>query len=134
MAAIVPARGLDPGEMVTQYGAVQGGRGEASAFHTCPRPVIDYDGLSASVGHWTSEEASQLVRGRASGTPEDDRVRYSTVGKLEKAGFTVTHKPNRRNPNHILVTHSRYGVAWPNEVEEAFSMCFDVTTEGGTHV
>ena len=75
-----------------------------------------------------------LVRGRPSGTPEDDRVRYSTVGKLRDAGFIVTHKPNRKNPNHILVTHSSHGVDWPIELEETFSMCFDVDAEGGAHV
>jgi hypothetical protein len=76
MAATVPVRKLDPSEDVTQYGAVPSSGDEAEAFRTCPRPVRDIDGLSACVGRLTAEEASKLVRGGASGTPADDRVRY----------------------------------------------------------
>ena len=127
---LVPIRALRRDEIVTQYDAVTRAGGEVGAFRKCPRPS-DHDGLSAMVGRYTAEEASLLVRGRPSGTPEDDRVRYSTVARLHDQGFVVTHKPSRKNPNHILVTHSRHGVVWPKDLEETFRMCFDVTVEGG---
>jgi hypothetical protein len=66
-----------------------------------------------------------MIRGRASLTPADDRVRYTTVGRLRQAGFVPRHKPNRLNPNHIVVVHETEGTDWNDEVVLAFTMCFD---------
>ena len=66
-----------------------------------------------------------VIRRRPSFTPGDDRVRYTTVGALRRAGFVPTHKPSRLNPNHIVVVHSEQSVDWDADVIRAFTMCFD---------
>jgi hypothetical protein len=121
----IPPRELEDHESVTQYGVISSS-GPKDPFRDRPRKGTDSDGISLIVGRYSTEESSILIRGRPSFTPEDDRVRHTTIGTLRRAGFVPRHKPNRLNPNHIVVVHETQGVDWNGDAVLTFTMCFDM--------
>lgn len=113
----VPPRDIGDDEVLTQYGQQDV---DTEAFHCAPR-AVDRDGLSLIAGTLTVEEACQMVhRGRC---VEHDKcgVRHTTAGRLRRAGFVLLHTPNKRNPNHVSVTH---GVNWDDDAAASFNLCF----------
>ncbi|WP_193607146.1 hypothetical protein [Nocardioides lijunqiniae] len=94
-----------------------------------PKPK-DFDGVSVLRGHLGTLEAAGFVR-RARWAYPGDRVRYSNVGKLREAGFTVTFSPSRNIPIHVSVSCE---AEWDQNLSDQFDACFGEvsdTYEGG---
>jgi hypothetical protein len=77
------------------------------------------DGLSIVVGYVAAEDLGPLIGQTSSG------ARYSTVGKLRRAGFTVQHSPSQENLNHATVSVKG---DWTPEQGHAFNTCFGQPT------
>ena len=114
-------------ETLTQYGT-EGDRGKA-VFYS--RRKEGQPGLSILRGTKSAEEAAAAVRGRSGIMLGRDRVRYTTVGKLRKAGFEVIHTPTRVNWEHCSVVllgpdgTLDEDAEWSDEVSSRFNACFD---------
>jgi hypothetical protein len=113
-------------ETLTQYGT-EGEPGRPT-FHS--RRKEGQPGLSILRGKKSPAEAAAVVRGRSGIMPSRDRARYTTAGKLRKAGFEVIHTPTRLMWGHCSVVLLGSGGAldeeteWSDEVSSRFNGCF----------
>ena len=109
----IVSRAIDDEEELTQYGTT------TDRFRNEPRWLRE-DAVSLLLGGWHPLAASQKVRGIAleDGT---DAARYTTAGTLRARGFSVTHAPGRKNPDHVVVS---FDGVWDEQVCEAFDECF----------
>jgi hypothetical protein len=82
--------------------------------------------MSVIVGRTSLSDAVLMVNiGDAAGPA--DAVRYAQVKDLKAEGFTVTHKPSRRMPEHAGV----FGPdPWDREVLKKFDRCFSEYVTG----
>lgn len=123
--ATVDPRPIADGEELTQYGTT------TEPFRNEPRWWKE-SAVSLVLGGWDPLAAGEIVRGWAldDGT---DAARYTTAGTLRSKGFTVTHRPTKRNSEHVTVTVDG---AWDVSVCQAFDGCFGVIEvgEGGRYV
>jgi hypothetical protein len=103
-------RGIEDDEVLTHYGIDM-------AFRTTPRWRIEAS-MSLILGRLTGEEAGNRVLKRAIGDGHDS-ARYTTAGKLRRAGFVVEHTPHVKNPDHVSV---RREGSWD---DEPFDGCFN---------
>ena len=115
---ILPAR-LPADEVLTQYGRKNPG---VPTFRDQPRIDRDSGQLSMIRGRMSVEKATRLVCDRR---PDGrDRVRYTTVGRLEKGGFGVGLSPTIRNPYHVSVGVPGGARRWTVEQVQAFVSAF----------
>lgn len=116
------SRRLQDGESLTQYGSSQpmtAGR----VFRA--RPRSSEKDLSLLAGRLTPVAAATAVTG---GAAPGSFARYTTVGKLRRAGFTVLHTPSRKLQNHVSV---EYSGEWDDDVDTRFDACFTKPLGGG---
>ena len=95
-----------------------------------PRPG-DLDGLSLLRGALTANEAAGYVRRHVNAAYDDDRVRYTYVGRLRAAGFEVVAAPSKRIAIQVSVSR---GAGWSDQARADFNACFigDVDAQEGT--
>lgn len=116
--AQLPTRVLADDEELTQYGSKANPAHDDKPFRQKLRER-DEGSVSLMIGHCTPTEAA-LAIGQFS-AHHGDGARYTTVGELRGAGFTVTHTPNRRNPDHVSVAAKG---DWTPERGNEFAKCF----------
>jgi hypothetical protein len=109
-------RDLADEEQVSHYGkrepALPCCQGKCHFRHLLRRTEKD---LSIVVGFVPVDQLGPKIGQPSSG------ARYSTVGKLREAGFTVLHTPTRENPDHGSV----YAKGdWTPQCGQAFNACF----------
>lgn len=112
-------RALADDEQLTQYGSNTNPTSEGLPFHQKPRPK-DEGSLSMILGRYTPQQASQAIG--LFRTLDGDGARYTTVGDLRRAGFTVTHSPTARNADHVSVSAPN---GWTSQHAEEFNKCFN---------
>lgn len=115
----LPIRTLADSQELTQYGSSTNPAHDDKPFRQKLRER-DQGSVSLMTGHCTPEEAS-LATGHIAAQPGDG-ARYTTAGELRAAGFTVTHSPTRRNPDHVSVAAPG---DWSVDCGEEFAKCFD---------
>jgi hypothetical protein len=106
---VVEPRTIEDEEELTQYGTT------TEPFRNEPRWWKE-QAVSLIAGGWHPLAAAQKVRGFAleDGT---DAARYAKAGALRAAGFTVAHKPTKRNDDHVSVSRADWDA-------KAFDDCF----------
>lgn len=114
----LPVRVLADGEELTQYGSSTNPAHDDKPFRQKLRER-DEGSVSLMIGHCTPTEAALSVGHLA--PHRGDGARYTTVGELRGAGFTVTHSPNPRNPGHVSVAAEG---DWTAERGSEFAKCF----------
>ncbi len=105
---------LEASDEVTQYGLVK-----ATGPDFKIAPVADQRSLSLIHGRVDPDGAARLVMNRAG--RRRDAVRFSTIGKLQEAGFVVVRAPLDWFREHLEV----YGEGnWDDNDSERFNDCF----------
>lgn len=113
---------------LTQYGTLSPAFTEHAQPHFRKAPRADERDVSLLAGRLTDREAAMAVRQEF--IAWRDIVRYTTVERLQNAGFQVRSTPSRLIPNHVSV---EYDGDWTDDVDVArrFNDCFDQPAEGG---
>lgn len=112
----LPDQLQDDGTLVTQFGTTQW-------FKDCP-PSPEIWELSLQIGRHPPEEMAKRVGRRPNN--KSDRSRWTSVGMLKEAGFTVFglhHDPE--DPDHVSVALTKR-LPWDEETGKAFATCFTV--------
>ncbi|HEX2057411.1 MAG TPA: hypothetical protein VHI71_03500 [Actinomycetota bacterium] len=103
---------------VTQYGRAQG---RVLKFRCIPREAEA--GISLIYGRVAIADAVALVLPfRAGVVRAGDAVRYSRVGRLRRAGFSVHRRPLPHFADHLEV---EFDGLWDDEVCARFDGCFE---------
>ena len=122
-----PAECIAPTEVLTQYG-------KAGDFRSSPNFETGEVEMSLLRGLFTPHAAARTVRGSRLSDAEltSAGARYTTAGRLRKAGFAVVHTPlSVKKPDHVSVVWpdddplNRQDVPWPKPVVDAFNECFN---------
>lgn len=104
---------LGPADELSQFGR------KGSGFRRAPRPDLPELGVSVVLGRLPVDEVARVVAKRPA--VRDDGARYTYVGRLQEAGFTVKRTPTHANPRHVSVL---YRGRWDEEVAERFDGAF----------
>ena len=120
LGAVVPPD-VGDAEPLTQYGH----EGDDPPFRNATRSY-ETD-VSLIRGKLSAREAASLIRRQGERYPvtHQDRVRYTTAGRLRSAGFAVRATPSRRMPGHVSVELQNPDDVWDNSARSRFDECFD---------
>jgi hypothetical protein len=105
---------------------------DGEEFRNSLRVSIGETEMSLIMGRQTQMAAALLV---TKTVPPWAIARYTAVGRLRTAGFTVVHSPTRGNPLHVSVfpPSEAYGpTEWDSTMAVAFDQCFTVPRGGDT--
>jgi hypothetical protein len=111
-------RAISDDEYVTHYGSRMTGQ---PVFRDHLRQV-DRGALSVIAGKVTPARARALVRFADPDPTKDDGARYALARDLRQAGFTLTHAPSARNPDHSRVSYP--AGEWNDAIAGIFNACF----------
>lgn len=115
---VKPRKLVDDDEL-TQFGE------HNEPFRNNLRPEIFETELSLILGRQSARDVGLFVRRHSS---PKDRARYTTVGLLRLANFTVRHTPSPGNPLHVSVELPGEG-PWDESLETEFDKCFTAVSE-----